>query len=205
MGGVFLRPSSGPPSDLLFGDTGWTVECHRLGNSVDVGAVLVLGWMRTDGSPQCFDSRGQVILRVRCWSNEAASPGLLSFGASALKAILAQVEIQAPGLSSRCISHLGNFMKTRMGQFFTVYTRVVPVLCRPVITCGKCGCAGSCLVAVVENGYKSGRRPASRDTCGRTYPRPNVSVADNMPARVDKKRKHSGQKESTLQLLGSTG
>ena len=50
MGGVFLWPSSGPQSDLLFGDADWIVECHRLGNSVHVGAVLVLGWMRTGGS-----------------------------------------------------------------------------------------------------------------------------------------------------------
>ena len=50
MGSVFLWPSSGPQSDLLFGDADWTVECHRLGNSVDVGAVRVLRWMRTGGS-----------------------------------------------------------------------------------------------------------------------------------------------------------
>ena len=136
MGGVFLWPSSGPQSDFLFGDADWTFECHRLGSR---GPCLGMH---------------PFILRVRCWSHEAASSALLSFGASAhLVASMAQVGIQAPGLSSRCISHLGNPMKTRKGQHFVccVHAR------------------GSCLVSPSHHMWKMWVYRFVPSRCGRKW------------------------------------
>ena len=43
--------------------------------------------------------------------------------------------------------------------------------------CGTSGCSGSCSLSAVENGYEAGKKPATRQTCGRIFPRPNTSPA----------------------------
>ena len=83
-------------------------------------------------------------------------------------AILAQVGMRAPSLSFRCICHLGNHIKTRLES----------VACRLTIKCGKNGCTGSCPLSVVQYGYKAGKKPATCRTCGKTFPRPNVTLSD---------------------------
>ena len=56
------------------------------------------------------------------------------------------------------------------------------------IKCGKSGCTGSCPLSVVEYGYKAGRKPATCRACGKTFPRPNVTLADFFPVKSDKKK-----------------
>ena len=66
---------------------------------------------------------------------------------------------------------------------------MVPAACRPIIKCGKTGCAGLCPLSVVE----SGKKPATCRTCGKTFPRPDVALSDFLPARGDKKKSNSIQ------------
>ena len=40
----------------------------------------------------------------------------------------------------------------------------------------------SCPLPVVANGYTAGRKPATCRTCGKTFPRPNVTLSDPSPA-----------------------
>ena len=64
---------------------------------------------------------------------------------------------------------------------------MAPVACRPIIKCGKSGCTRSCPLSVVEYGYKAGRKPATCRACGKTFPRPNVTLSDFFPVKSDKK------------------
>ena len=101
-------------------------------------------------------------------------------------AILAQVGIQAPGLSFRCICHLGNPIKTLSSQVFVCCVhRMAPVACRPIIKCGWWNI-----------GYKAGKKPATGGTCGKTFPRPNVTLSDFLPVRSDKKKRNSSRNAS---------
>ena len=68
---------------------------------------------------------------------------------------------------------------------------MAPVACRPIIKCGKSGCTGSCPLSVVEYGYKAGRKPATCRACGKTFPRPNVTLADFFPSRVIRRKETS--------------
>ena len=54
----------------------------------------------------------------------------------------------------------------------TLYS-MVPVAGHPIIMCGTSGCSGSCSLSAVENGYEAGKKPATCQTCGRIFPRPN--------------------------------
>ena len=65
---------------------------------------------------------------------------------------------------------------------------MAPVACRPIIKCGKSGCTGSCRLSVVEYGYTAGKKPATCKTCGRTLPRPNVTLSDFLPAKSERKK-----------------
>ena len=51
-----------------------------------------------------------------------------------------------------------------------VVQRMVPVAGSPII---MCGCSGSCSLSAVENVYQAGKKPATCQTCGRLFPRPN--------------------------------
>ena len=112
-------------------------------------------------------------------------------------AILAKVGIQAPGLSFRCICHLGNSITTLSSQVFVCCVhRMAPVACLPIIKCEKSGCTGSCPLSVVDYGYKTGKKPATCRTCGKTFPRPNVTLADFLPVISDKKKGNSTRNAS---------
>ena len=54
-----------------------------------------------------------------------------------------------------------------------VVQHMVPVAGHPIIMCGTSGCSGSCSLSAVENGYEAGKKPATCQTCGRIFPRPN--------------------------------
>ena len=54
-----------------------------------------------------------------------------------------------------------------------VVHRMAPVAGRPITMCGTSGCSGSCSLSAVENGYEAGKKPATCQTCGRIFPRPN--------------------------------
>ena len=109
-------------------------------------------------------------------------------------AILAQVGIQAPGLSFRRICHLG---KTRFESGFVCCVhRMAPVACRPIIKCGKSGCTGSCPLSVVEYGFTAGKMPATCRTCGKTFPRPNVTRSDFLPAESERKKRNRSPNSS---------
>ena len=54
-----------------------------------------------------------------------------------------------------------------------VLQRMFPVAGRRTIMCGTSGCSGSCSLSAVENGYEAGKKPATCQTCGRIFPRPN--------------------------------
>ena len=54
-----------------------------------------------------------------------------------------------------------------------VVQHMVPVAGRPITMCGTSGCSGSCLLSAVENGYEAEKKPATCQTCGRIFPRPN--------------------------------
>ena len=72
-----------------------------------------------------------------------------------------------------------------------VVHRMAPVAGRPIIKCGISGCNGSCSLSVVENGYKSGMKPATCRTCGKTFPRPNISGIKSRIASPTRSQKSS--------------
>ena len=119
------------------------------------------------------------------WSPAAAS-WLRSRKSVAIlaQAILAQVGVQAPGLSFRCICHLGNSIRTR----FEVRFLFAVLIAWPLLLVALSSSVGnlvvleSCPLPVVENGYTAGRKPATCRTCGKTFPRPNVTLSDPSPA-----------------------
>ena len=74
--------------------------------------------------------------------------------------------------------------------------RMTPVACRPIIKCGKSGCTGSCPLSVLEYGYKVGKKPATCRTCGKTFPRPNVTLSDFFPAPNERKKENRSRNSS---------
>ena len=66
--------------------------------------------------------------------------------------------------------------------------RMDPVASRPIIKCGK---TGPCPSSVVEHGYQTGKKPATCRICGQTFPRPNVTLSDFLPAIGEKKKEIS--------------
>ena len=62
---------------------------------------------------------------------------------------------------------------------------MAPVACRPIIKCGKSGCTGSCPLSVVAYGYKAGRKPPTCRACGKTVPRPNVTLSDSFSVKSE--------------------
>ena len=60
----------------------------------------------------------------------------------------------------------------------------------------KAGCTGSCPLSVGEYGYKAGKKPATCRTCGKTFPRPNVTLSNFLLARGDGKKRYSSQSAS---------
>ena len=54
-----------------------------------------------------------------------------------------------------------------------VVQHMVLVAGRPITMCGTSGCSGSCSLSAVTNGYEAGKKPATCQTCGRIFPRPN--------------------------------
>ena len=85
-------------------------------------------------------------------------------------------------------SHFGSRGESfRVRIFFAVYIAWSPIACRLVIKCGKSGCTGSCPLSVVEYGYAAGKKPATCRTCGKTFPRPNVTLLDFLPAKSERK------------------
>ena len=58
----------------------------------------------------------------------------------------------------------------------------------PIIKCGNSGCTGTCLLSVVEYEYKAGTKPVTCRTCGKIFPRPNVTLSDFSPVKSDKKK-----------------
>ena len=75
---------------------------------------------------------------------------------------------------------------------------MAPVACRPIIKCGKSGCTGSCPLSVVEYGYKAGRKPATCRACGKTFPRPNVTLSDFFTVKSDKKEGNNSRNVSPV-------
>ena len=75
---------------------------------------------------------------------------------------------------------------------------MAPVVGRPIIKCGKSGCTGSCPLSVVEHGCKAGRKPATCSTCGTTFPRPNVTLADFLPVKSGKKKGNTSRNVSPV-------
>ena len=49
---------------------------------------------------------------------------------------------------------------------------------------------------MVEYGYKAGREPATCRTCGKTFPRPNVTLSDFFPVKSDKKKGNNSRNTS---------
>ena len=108
---------------------------------------------------------------------------------------------QFGGLSFRCICHFGNTIKTRFESsffLFAVYIAWSPFACRPIIKCGKSGCIGSCPLSVVEYGYKTGRKPATCRACGKTFPRPKVTLSDFFPVKSEKKEGNNSRNVSPV-------
>ena len=64
-----------------------------------------------------------------------------------------------------------------------VVQHMVPVAGRPIIMCGFSGCSGSCSLSAVENGYEAGKKPATCQTCGRIFPRPNAAETPSRRSR----------------------
>ena len=96
-------------------------------------------------------------------------------------------------------SHLaqGNPIKTRFESGFVCCVhRMVPVACLPIIKCGKSDCTGSRPLSVVEYGYTVGRKPATCRSCGKTSPRPNVTLSDFFPAKSERKKRNRSRNSS---------
>ena len=60
--------------------------------------------------------------------------------------------------------------------------RTEPVACCPIIKSGTTGCTGSSPLSVVEDGYTAGKKPATCEICGKTFPRSDVTLSDPSPA-----------------------
>ena len=82
--------------------------------------------------------------------------------------------------------------------------RMDPVAFRPIILCRKTGCTGSCPLSVVEYGYTAGKKPATGRICGKTFPRPHVTLSDFPPARGDEKKRSSSPDGSPAMSLRSS-
>ena len=113
-----------------------------------------------------YDPRWRAIARVRSHFGSSRDPST-------------RLEFPLP-LPSRQ-PHQDSF---RVRFLFAVY--IAWHLLLVFIKCGKSGCTGSCPLSVVEYGYKAGRKQATCRTCGKTFPRPNVTLADFFPAKSDK-------------------
>ena len=72
-----------------------------------------------------------------------------------------------------------------------VVHRMAPVDGRPIIKCGNSGCTGSCPLSVVEYGYQAGKEPATFRTCGKIFPRPNISGIMSRNASPTRSQKSS--------------
>ena len=72
-----------------------------------------------------------------------------------------------------------------------VVHRMALVAGRPVIKCGTSGCTGSCSLSVMENGYNAGKKPATCRTCGKIFPRPNISGIKSRIASPTRSQKSS--------------
>ena len=72
-----------------------------------------------------------------------------------------------------------------------VVQHMVPVAGSPIIMCGTFGCSGSCPVSVVEYGYQVGKKPATCRTCGKIFPRLNVSGIKSRNASPTRSQKPS--------------
>ena len=72
---------------------------------------------------------------------------------------------------------------------------------RPIIKCGNSGCTGSCPLSVVEYGHKAGRKPATCRTCGKTFPRPNVSGIKSRNASPTRSQKSSVSSWSVVETV----
>ena len=66
--------------------------------------------------------------------------------------------------------------------------RAEPVACRLTIKCGTTGCTGSCPTSVVGHGYATGKEPDTCEICEKTFPRPNVTLSDFLPAKSERKK-----------------
>ena len=64
--------------------------------------------------------------------------------------------------------------------------RIVLVAGRPIIMCGTVGCSGSFSLSAVENEYEAGKKPATRQTCGRIFPCPNSRNVSPVKSRAVK-------------------
>ena len=73
-----------------------------------------------------------------------------------------------------------------------VVHRMAPVAGRPIIKCGTlAGCTGSCSLSVVKSGYNAGKKPATCRTCGKIFPRPNISGIKSRTASPTRSQKSS--------------
>ena len=96
----------------------------------------------------------------------------------------------SPGLSSRCICHLGNPSRLVSSQVFVCCVhRMAPVAQTSSV---------ERLVVLVEYGHTAGKNPATCRTGGKTFPRPNVTLSDFLPARGEKKKRNTSQNVSLV-------
>ena len=78
-----------------------------------------------------------------------------------------------------------------------VVQRMAPAAGCPIIKCGNSGFTGTCLSSVVEYEYKAGTKPVTCRTCGKNFPRPNVTLSDFSPVKSDKKKGNSSRNVSS--------
>ena len=71
-----------------------------------------------------------------------------------------------------------------------------PVAFCPISKCGTTGCIGSSQLSVVEYGYTAGNKPATCATCGKTFPRSNVTLSDPSPAVSEGIRRNRSRNSS---------
>ena len=110
------------------------------------------------------------------------------------EAILAQRGIQAPGLSFRSICHP---IKSRFG----------PGFCLLCTSHGPC-CLSPChqvweiwlywILSALCGGIwvAAGKKSATCRTCGKTFPRPNVTLSDFLPAKSERKKGNRSRNSS---------
>ena len=79
-----------------------------------------------------------------------------------------------------------------------VVQRMVPVAGRPIIMCGTSGCSGSCSLSAVENGYEAGKKPATCQTCGRIFPRPNSRNVSPVTSRRNRNTSPAMSRRSSV-------